>query len=257
VGLNGRVCECYNSRCIKSQRWREKRVIQKVVTQTEFPLIHSSVLPPPTEFLCFFSISSVVFFQITLFITFGITFARSYGALPLPLLPPPDVGGFRGSQLSVDAGRARAHGALPRREDWRELRRVAEIEQQTEERHIALEMSRTEAETGPTEIQKRVDDVRLEVARLNRFHEHEQMAHSAAQPGIFAAGESAPPPPTQEVAMVLMGTASTYITGVVSLGLNPPMLRSQSRVRPRHHLVLILFLFLIHHVYVNLVRHLI
>jgi hypothetical protein len=136
-------------------------------------------------------------------------------------------------------------------------RRVAEIEQQTEECRIALEMSRTEAETGPAEIQKRVDDVRLEVARLNRFHEHEQMAHSAAQPGIFAAGESAPPPPTQEVAMVLMGTASTYITGVVSLGLNPPMLRSQSRVRPRHHLVLILFLFLIHHVCVNLVRHLI
>jgi hypothetical protein len=127
----------------------------------------------------------------------------------------------------------------------------------SEECRIALEMSRTEAETGPAEIQKRVDDVRLEVARLNHFHEHEQMAHSAAQPGIFTAGESAPPPPTQEVVMVMMGTASTYITGVVSLGLNPPMLRSQSRVRPRHHLVLILFLFLIHHVYVNLVRHLI
>jgi hypothetical protein len=69
VGLNGRVCECCNSRCVISQRWREKRVIQKVVTQTEFPLIHSYVLPPPTKFLCFFSISSTAFFLITWFIT--------------------------------------------------------------------------------------------------------------------------------------------------------------------------------------------
>jgi hypothetical protein len=49
-------------------------------------------------------------------------------------------------------------------------RRVTEIEHQTVESLTALEMSRTEAETRRTEIQKHVDDVCLEVARLNRFH---------------------------------------------------------------------------------------
>jgi hypothetical protein len=56
-------------------------------------------------------------------------------------------------------------------------------------------MPHTEAKTGRAELQKWADDVCLEVARLNQFHEREQMANQVDKPSTFATRDSAPSPP--------------------------------------------------------------
>jgi hypothetical protein len=54
-------------------------------------------------------------------------------------------------------------------------RRVDEVEQKSEECLISLEMARTEIEQGWVEFEKQFGDLHLEVNRLNRFLELENM----------------------------------------------------------------------------------
>jgi hypothetical protein len=62
-------------------------------------------------------------------------------------------------------------------------KRVEDVDQRAEERFISLEMARAEAERVATE--KQVGDLMLEVSRLNRFMEQENLANSQGKPGIF------------------------------------------------------------------------
>jgi hypothetical protein len=53
--------------------------------------------------------------------------------------------------------------------------RVLEVEQKAEERYISLELFRTESEMGRATLESQFRDLKLEVNRLNRFMEHENL----------------------------------------------------------------------------------
>jgi hypothetical protein len=67
----------------------------------------------------------------------------------------------------------------------------AEVEQQNEERLVSLEMARSEEEADRVDFEQRVDDLKLEVRRINRFLECEILEHTINKPGIFRSKESA------------------------------------------------------------------
>lgn len=64
---------------------------------------------------------------------------------------------------------------------------IDRVEQRTEERLISLEMGQAELEAGRASIEKKYDDVKLEVNRINRFLEREFMVESHGKPGILQA----------------------------------------------------------------------
>jgi hypothetical protein len=135
--------------------------------------------------------------------------------------------------------------------------RVAEVEHQTEERFIALEMSRTEAEAGHAEIQKRR---RLSPRGCPRqpFPRAREVSwrNLWLSRGSSLWGSHPPPHHLLKMSlMALMGTASKHITRIMSLGLSPLMLISRSMVCTCHHPVLNLLL--INFVCLCRIRHLI
>jgi hypothetical protein len=68
--------------------------------------------------------------------------------------------------------------------------RVAEVEQHAEERLISLEMARKEVESGYADLEKQFGDLKLEVNRINRFLECENMNNSQDKVGIFGATDA-------------------------------------------------------------------
>jgi hypothetical protein len=69
--------------------------------------------------------------------------------------------------------------------------RVAASEQRAEERLISLEMARSEVEQGHAAMEKQFDGLRLEVHRMNRFFERENMAGQQDKPSIISKAEAA------------------------------------------------------------------
>jgi hypothetical protein len=69
--------------------------------------------------------------------------------------------------------------------------RVIDFEQHNEEHLISLEMAHSEAEIGHVEIEKRVDNLKLEVHRINRLLEHETLDSNHNKAGIFGPKELA------------------------------------------------------------------
>jgi hypothetical protein len=66
---------------------------------------------------------------------------------------------------------------------------VDAFEQRAEECFIVLEIVRTEADVERADLHKHFYDVKLEVARLNRFMEHETMANLQSKTGILTTNE--------------------------------------------------------------------
>jgi hypothetical protein len=50
-------------------------------------------------------------------------------------------------------------------------------------------MAQTEAETGRVEMEKQFDGLKLEVHRINRFLEHENLVNPQSKMGIFSSAE--------------------------------------------------------------------
>jgi hypothetical protein len=69
-------------------------------------------------------------------------------------------------------------------------RRVADVEQKAEERFIALEMLRIELDSGRAEIERQFDGLKLEVHRMNRLLEHENLERAQGKPQIFSTNGS-------------------------------------------------------------------
>jgi hypothetical protein len=67
--------------------------------------------------------------------------------------------------------------------------RVALSEQRAEEGFVSLEMARFEVEQGQEELGKQFDGLKLEVNRLNRFLERENMSNPQDKPRIFGVVE--------------------------------------------------------------------
>jgi hypothetical protein len=57
------------------------------------------------------------------------------------------------------------------------------------ERFIALEMSRIELESNHTDMEKQFDGPKLEVHRINRFLERENLANEQGRSGILSNAE--------------------------------------------------------------------
>jgi hypothetical protein len=79
--------------------------------------------------------------------------------------------------------------------------RVDVVEQRFKERFIALEMARTEADVELVDQGKHVTDLKLEVTRLNRFMERENLTNLQGRSSILTTNESAPtgPAPTTNI----------------------------------------------------------
>jgi hypothetical protein len=73
---------------------------------------------------------------------------------------------------------------------------VLDGEQCSEERFISLEMFHAETESERAEMDKQFGGLKLEVNRINRFLERENMAHAQGKPGILTINESASARPT-------------------------------------------------------------
>lgn len=65
-----------------------------------------------------------------------------------------------------------------------------------EERLIALEAMKSDVDLWRPDLEKRIDDIALEVTRVNKFFERDHRSASATKPGIFGAYESASTRPT-------------------------------------------------------------
>jgi hypothetical protein len=68
---------------------------------------------------------------------------------------------------------------------------VGDLDQRSEERFISLEMARTEVETERVDMDKQFTSLKLEVGRINRFLERENLVKSQSKPGIIRTTESA------------------------------------------------------------------
>jgi hypothetical protein len=117
--------------------------------------------------------------------------------------------------------------------------RVTEVEQQTKERLIALEMFCTEAETGHANIEKWVDDLCLEVSHLNHFHKREHV-QTPQRSSASSSPRNRPPCLRVRAPTALKGTTSKNTTGIMNLVRCSPTLISRSMVRliPNHFPVL-------------------
>jgi hypothetical protein len=62
---------------------------------------------------------------------------------------------------------------------------VVESEQHAKESPISLEMARTEANQGRSVMEKQFDDLKLEVHRMNRLLERDNMVNSQGTPGLI------------------------------------------------------------------------
>jgi hypothetical protein len=92
-------------------------------------------------------------------------------------------------------------------------RRVAEAEQRSEERFISLEMARVEVEQGHTALEKQFDGLRLEVHRMNRLLEHDNLANQQDKPGIFSAsayGSGAKMPGAELEVPQMLGSGASH-----------------------------------------------
>jgi hypothetical protein len=65
---------------------------------------------------------------------------------------------------------------------------VDESEHRAEKRLVSLEMARTELEVGRADLEKRIDNLALEVNRVNRLFEHEHVLNQQSKAGIFSSG---------------------------------------------------------------------
>jgi hypothetical protein len=74
-------------------------------------------------------------------------------------------------------------------------KRVTAVKQRNEEHIISLEMARSEEESDRADIERRVDDLKLEVCCLNRFLKRETLEHNLDKSGIFGSKESTPGAP--------------------------------------------------------------
>jgi hypothetical protein len=92
-------------------------------------------------------------------------------------------------------------------------RRVAEAEQRSKECFISLEMARAEVEQGHTALEKQFDGLRLEVHRMNRLLEHDNLANQQDKPGIFstsAYGSGAKMPGVELEVPQMLGSGASH-----------------------------------------------
>jgi hypothetical protein len=83
---------------------------------------------------------------------------------------------------------------------------VHEAEKCSEERLISLEMARAKAEVSQVDMEQQFGDLKLEVNRINRFIECENMGDPQGRPDIFGGGES------QSVTTAVRGPAAVRDT---------------------------------------------
>jgi SMC interacting uncharacterized protein involved in chromosome segregation len=67
---------------------------------------------------------------------------------------------------------------------------VSDLDQRLEEHFISLEMARTEVEMERADMDKQFTGLKLEVGRINRFLERENLVNSQSKPGIISTIES-------------------------------------------------------------------
>jgi hypothetical protein len=70
-------------------------------------------------------------------------------------------------------------------------RRFADSEQKSEARFISLEMDQAQFEGWRPEVEKRLDNIALELHRANKFMERGSMATDLSKPGIIPSSTSA------------------------------------------------------------------